>query len=509
MRITAAGNVGIGTTSPSQKLHVDGHTLISAEKYYYVAGGGAGVGSDASGNLILRQNSANLMTTSGSNATFAGSVTSSNFIISDGTDNYIQFDLNGKNSHFTNQSKSFIFSGQGASGDYLAGTLNFQSRSSVDRDINFITGATPAKRLTISGSGNVGIGTSSPVNKIQANYSPVAIASLTANTGTASTNWNRNAFLMGTGASASNALAFGVSGTANDRKAWIQSGHPDTAASSLGIISLNPLGGNVGIGTTSPSSALDVRGVIESSTGTIRTVLSYTGSGGVTGTLTNHPYILYANNAERMRIDASGNVGIGTTNPGYKLDVSGTAAFGNGTGQLSVGSDGTSPFIETTGTNDLRFITGGADQMVIDSAGNVGIGVASPPAGTRLDVAGDTNIQGTLTAVIKSFTIDHPTKEGKKLQYGVLEGPEHSVYVRGRLTNENTIVLPDHWYGLVHEDTITVNLTCIGRTQDLWVQEVNAYTITVGSEQENINCFYTVFAERKDVDKLIVEFDKV
>ena len=147
--------------------------------------------------------------------------------------------------------------------------------------------------------------------------------------------------------------------------------------------------------------------------------------------------------------------------------------------------------------------------MVIDSAGNVGIGVASPPAGTRLDVAGNVNVQGTLTAVVKSFTIDHPTKEGKKLQYGVLEGPEHSVYVRGRLTNENTIVLPDHWYGLVHEDTITVNLTCIGRTQDLWVQEVNAYNITVGSEQENINCFYTVFAERKDVDKLIVEFDKV
>ena len=85
---------------------------------------------------------------------FTGDVEANNFIILDGTSNYIQFDLNGKNSHFTSQSKSYIWSGQGASGDYLAGTLNFQSRSSLDRDINFITGATPAIRLTISGSGD-------------------------------------------------------------------------------------------------------------------------------------------------------------------------------------------------------------------------------------------------------------------------------------------------------------------------------------------------------------------
>ena len=73
--IEEGGNIGIGVTDPTQKLHVDGHALISGEKYYYVNGTGAGVGSDSSGNLILRQNSADLMTTSGSNATFAGTLT--------------------------------------------------------------------------------------------------------------------------------------------------------------------------------------------------------------------------------------------------------------------------------------------------------------------------------------------------------------------------------------------------------------------------------------------------
>ena len=154
---------------------------------------------------------------------------------------------------------------------------------------------------------------------------------------------------------------------------------------------------------------------------------------------------------------------------------------------------------------NIVFVTEGAEKMRIMNNGNVGIGTSS--TAYKLDVNGNANVNGTLTAIVKSFIIDHPTKEGKKLQYGVLEGPEHSVYVRGKLTNNNTITLPDHWTGLVHEDTITVNLTPIGRKQDLWVETVTDTTITVGSDNK-INCFYTVFAERKDIEKLVTEFDK-
>lgn len=118
-------------------------------------------------------------------------------------------------------------------------------------------------------------------------------------------------------------------------------------------------------------------------------------------------------------------------------------------------------------------------------------------------------VNGALNAVTKSFVIDHPTKPGKTLRYGSLEGPENGVYVRGRLTGTDTIDLPDYWSALVDAGSITVNLTPIGTHQKLYIKEANTSSIVVvGTDNlfsKNIDCFYTVFAERKDVPKLVVE----
>ena len=170
----------------------------------------------------------------------------------------------------------------------------------------------------------------------------------------------------------------------------------------------------------------------------------------------------------------------------------------------------TNPVTGTGTTNFLpKFTPSGliGDSQIFDNGTNVGIGTTTPSAYCKLDVNGNTNITGTLTATVKSFIIDHPTKSNKKLQYGVLEGPEHSVYFRGKLKGTNKIILPDYWFALVNEETITVNITPIGDKQNIWVVSTNACEIILESETE-INCFYTVFAERKDIDKLITEFDK-
>jgi hypothetical protein len=125
--------------------------------------------------------------------------------------------------------------------------------------------------------------------------------------------------------------------------------------------------------------------------------------------------------------------------------------------------------------------------------------------GSTLNVTGATNITGALTAASKSFDIPHPTKEGYRLRYGVLEGPEHGVYFRG-ITTSKTIELPDYWTNLVHEGSFTVQFTPIGDTTTHYLVKVENNVVHLDSETGIINVCFLVQAERKDVDKVILEY---
>ena len=131
-------------------------------------------------------------------------------------------------------------------------------------------------------------------------------------------------------------------------------------------------GGNVGIGTTNPAQKLDVRGSINLRSGYD---LTWDGNGLIAANATS--MLFQSGGSEVMRINSAGNVGIGTTNPSRKLEVSGShIRVDDGYGLEGSGS--TDKFV--INDNYLTMFTNGGERMRIDSNGNVGIGTTNPDA---------------------------------------------------------------------------------------------------------------------------------
>jgi hypothetical protein len=146
-------------------------------------------------------------------------------------------------------------------------------------------------------------------------------------------------------------------------------------------------GGNVGIGTSSPAYKLDIRAT---STPTIRVLETTNGPDGrflasasdvQIGTYGGSPLSFYTNSTEKMRIDTSGSVGIGTSSPSAPLNVYNAsnpyAKFADAANYLNVGVV-TSNYGVINSSLPISFQVSDVERMRIDSAGNVGIGTASP-----------------------------------------------------------------------------------------------------------------------------------
>ena len=165
--------------------------------------------------------------------------------------------------------------------------------------------------------------------------------------------------------------------------------------------------------------------------------------------------------------------------------------------------NGNAQILGDSGTQNALYVTGGSSVDSVYIQGDLYVTGAT-----------DTGNNGRLAsrfaaadASPKPFDIKHPSKKEWRLRYACIEGPEVGVYYRGRLKNDNEIVLPNYWKDLVHVDSITVQLQPIGAHQDIIVKRWDDEKIYLQAKPGfPINCFYHVYAERKDINPLIVEY---
>ena len=333
----ATGNVGIGTTDPDQKLDVAGSANMSGNT---TVGGNVGIGTttpsqklDVRGNLRLGDDGGNAAGT-GQTMEFVGPGVN--------TDPVGFYRVNPA----ADQSELRVVVGNGpdANDKFSVGRTSASTEGGIP-------GGTFTPNFTVQSDGNVGIGTTTPGQKLDVAGSVK---------------------ITGSG----NGLVFPdntVQTTAANAAGFIQNQTSTAQPGGFRVNGNGYVGGNVGIGTTTPSQKLDVAG-----------------NANVNGNVT-----------------VNGNVGIGTSSPTQKLDVTGNATVsGNSSvgGSLALRSGTTEKYnwsLSSGGLNLSESNVASGRLFVQDASGNVGIGTTNPAA--RLDVSGTGDVGANNFAFFRNF----------------------------------------------------------------------------------------------------------
>ena len=441
MRITSAGNVGIGNTSPNEKLQITGNIRLDGSVFfsnssvfnkillngtdmeiwsgalfpsidiasngllkfgaYALSGAGTPtklLGVDSSGNVLTTVSGGDLP--GGPYLPLAGGTI--------GTGQSIYF----------SSTTGLRLVHDGSNGNVINGTGDLQiSNGATDKDIIFKVkdGASNVEVMRIDGStSNVGIGTTSPGNLLDvAGDTDISGQLFVQHSG------SYTAKLKQLATSMSNATyTFEIDSAAHTSN-LSTAGAMSVDVDSGRAFTINGLG-NVGIGTDSPTNdgstanTLEVRGksgtgggvVRVSNAGNTASARFFAGSAsGTIATVTNHDLNISTNNSLKMVVKAGGNVGINVTNPSEKLHVAGNIFVTGKFGNLVASTSGVQFEAATAATQTCRF---DSDEMRFFAGGGAG------EVFTMLNSTGATTFTNTVTATNFILSSDERLKENIK-----------------------------------------------------------------------------------------------
>jgi hypothetical protein len=270
------GNVGIGTTSPTQKLDVNGNI---------------GLSGNGTGNRWILLNETNTYAGTLRIQAGAGSAAYGGAINMYG------------HSHATNPGDVAVGISSGSGGSFRVNSTGIDTGTDL---------------FIVKSSGNVGIGTTSPAYKLDVESGNIRVSSSAS---------GEKSYTFYEESGGPTGATVGYDGATNSLFLGTTDDNNDTISQHLVIPRAT---GNVGIGTTSPNRSLHVIGqvAIDNSTspsggllvspdGTSNKVYSRTGN----ATSSAHPLDFISGSSTSMRIDSAGNVGIGTTSPSTTLQL--------------------------------------------------------------------------------------------------------------------------------------------------------------------------------------------
>ena len=401
MIINAAGNVGIGTTSPSSILDVRG-----ASAYFHLGNTSdtryVDIGHWATGNIQVEAGNGNLyLKTQTSHYLALGTANSERLRITDAGNVGIGTTSPSQLLHIYGGAPTPMIESTtvGANANLrfktTARTWSIGPNQGLSNSFFEIYDSTAfATRVTIDTSGNVGIGTTSPVAALDVSGSAVVRTNLTVNKST-NENYARLNVWDPSAGEGLNRLADFTNGTDVNLNIYTTGVGATTKYAEIASYSTLPLvfnnveGGNVGIGTNTPSGKLEIfksNTTINYSNAHLRlnndstqTTIYFTSGTVEKGSIrvdSSGNFVLnsanknfYFNNdfgtsstihlintsTTFMSVTSTGNVGFGTTSPSYKIDVSGGAIAirGNAAGNSlrfddSLGNSRNAMYVDTS-----------------------------------------------------------------------------------------------------------------------------------------------------------------